>query len=655
MTVSMSGGPMAHLLSAGTDRGRVRDENEDAVLAIRIEHEGNNPWGIDLVAAVADGMGGHVGGGQVSQMATDLVRQIFVAKPKDGAFRPPQDMGPVLTGVFDRINRAILDLKIGEGFRPAGTTLLIACVRGSTYWLGHVGDSRAYLVSDTDVVRLTEDHSWVEEQVRKGLMTGDQADRSPFRNQLTQAVGTTETLDVETHTGDLGTGRALVLCTDGLTEYVTVDEIGALVRSNPETAPERLIALANSRGGEDNVTVVVVAHPSLASVTPLSAAPDRVPLRGAAALSNRAGTGRSEAATKNIPAHEVRRHVRRRTAGRWARVGVAVSLSVGAIFTAMQLARVVAPDTDRQGQRRQSAPAQQGEQGPTPLPRPTPTPNIAAGDDPTSSKRTAPGVAPNPSPVLTRRSPKPSPKTGGTPTASPPTARATFAPPPTTPVQPPPTPTPTSAGSPVATSPAPASQVPTPSPTPPLRQTPQPAVTEDVVRVDGTLIGKDYPHIEIQTAERREKVSLRSHTKIKIEETERGKPPTHRSAEGGTNFPEVFNDLHPGAKVSVWVRVSSGSVERYAERIEASYKTDEGLASVSTTSGSEKIRLEGRREYNVNQAVSIALGNSRHGLSALKRVNGTRVKIWLNPDKDEVWRIVVVSGGDRPGPNPETR
>ena len=140
---------------------------------------------------------------------------------------------------------------------PPGTTLTCALLRDGRCFVGHVGDSRAYLVAPDEIVQLTDDQTWVAEQVRRGLMTPDEALRSPYRSQLLQALGTRNEVVPSISAHDLAVGDALLLCTDGLSGHLTANEILEAIAATPElqTALHALLQRALGRGGEDNITI----------------------------------------------------------------------------------------------------------------------------------------------------------------------------------------------------------------------------------------------------------------------------------------------------------------------------------------------------------------------------------------------------------------
>jgi protein phosphatase len=142
-----------------------------------------------------------------------------------------------------------------------GTTVVAALLREDVLAIAHVGDSRLYLVRNGTIQALTTDHSWVAEQILRGLITEDEAKHSPRRNIVTKALGVENTVDVELTEIPVKSGDMLLLCSDGLTRDVQADDILHVLSGSEDlpTMSDRLIVMANEAGGEDNTTVVIVA------------------------------------------------------------------------------------------------------------------------------------------------------------------------------------------------------------------------------------------------------------------------------------------------------------------------------------------------------------------------------------------------------------
>lgn len=236
------------LRAAGvSDVGRRRRMNEDAFALLPAQ-------GLFLVA---DGMGGHSAGHVASGMAAREVARA-IDDPARASERTPSER---LRGAVAVANEAIvMASKSREDLSGMGTTLVALLAVGDRAALAHVGDSRAYLVRRGRVRQLTDDHSLVGELQRRGELTADAAREHPHRHVLTRALGVRRSVEADLAEIGLVPGDLFVLCTDGLTTHVRDEEIAETVQEqvDPQSAAKHLVDLANARGGEDNVTVVVV-------------------------------------------------------------------------------------------------------------------------------------------------------------------------------------------------------------------------------------------------------------------------------------------------------------------------------------------------------------------------------------------------------------
>jgi protein phosphatase len=240
------------LYFARTDPGRQRDHNEDAIYAGELSAcAGESPA---YLFAVADGVGGNERGEWASQTAIEILG--------NDVRRELDTLAPLgaLESAFRVANTSVWEGGAElEGVQRPATTLVAALVRDGTLWWAHVGDSRAYLVRQGSVQRLTQDHSWIDEQVRAGYLTAEEAQLSERRHAITRSIGYTATLEVDTGGPmPLRSGDVIILCSDGLHDLVTDDELAGVVQQLlPEAAAERLVALSNERGGHDNISVVI--------------------------------------------------------------------------------------------------------------------------------------------------------------------------------------------------------------------------------------------------------------------------------------------------------------------------------------------------------------------------------------------------------------
>jgi serine/threonine protein phosphatase PrpC len=236
-----------------TDVGMKRTNNEDAYL---INDELN-------LFVVCDGMGGHVGGELASSIAVNTVEEVLSNIEADPAADLPDDP---IEATREKIRYAvrlagkrIYEKAVAEPeFKGMGTTVLVLLVEGGNAFVAHVGDSRAYVVRDDLIEQLTEDHSLVNEKIRAGVLTPEEAKTHKLRNIITRSLGYQEDVDVDIQVRAIRRNDTFLLCSDGLSNLVETGEIGEAVRSaSPQGAARALIELACSRGGDDNITAVI--------------------------------------------------------------------------------------------------------------------------------------------------------------------------------------------------------------------------------------------------------------------------------------------------------------------------------------------------------------------------------------------------------------
>ena len=237
--------------SARTSIGQVRQNNEDSI----------HLWAGDdfVLAIIADGMGGAAAGEEASRIAVETIKAGF--NPNDTADTP------VTERLQDTIHTANLNIvhKAANApeMRGMGTTLTLVFIRGTYATFAHVGDSRAYLVEpdDESITQITIDHSYVQALVMAGHITPEQAETHSMGNVLYRALGQNEDVDVDIYYKRLHIGDRLILCSDGLTRHVKAPELAKIASSdpNPDVISQKMIDLANQRGGEDNISVIVIA------------------------------------------------------------------------------------------------------------------------------------------------------------------------------------------------------------------------------------------------------------------------------------------------------------------------------------------------------------------------------------------------------------
>ena len=235
-----------------SDIGLVRTENQDNFAKFPLDSEDlYQPKG--LLFIIADGMGGHVGGKKASQLAVNVVSQVYFSSSSN-------NIPKCLQRAFKSANSKIYHSSEGElQFKRMGTTCTALVLEKDIAYLAHVGDSRVYRVTHEKIEQLTQDHTQVEEMYRQGILSKEEAKHHPSKSVLIRALGTEPEVEIDIKEKiQVKPEEYYVLCSDGLAK-VKKDEIMEIILANsPEYACEELISLANQRGGHDNVTVLVI-------------------------------------------------------------------------------------------------------------------------------------------------------------------------------------------------------------------------------------------------------------------------------------------------------------------------------------------------------------------------------------------------------------
>ncbi|MEM6764657.1 MAG: Stp1/IreP family PP2C-type Ser/Thr phosphatase [Bacteroidota bacterium] len=248
-----SAAKLAYRAVAVTDVGSVRESNEDNLVFIR-PFDSNIRASHGCLAIVADGMGGHKSGEVASKMAVDIISRDY--------FDTDYHILEALKRAFDKANKSIFQKASRKAsLKGMGTTCTAAVLLGDRIFLGHVGDSRAYLLKGDTLHQLTHDHTYVQHLIDTGEITHKESLTHPQRNVITQAMGTTPKLraDFILHELCLQEGDKLLLCSDGLYEYFRPDELGHLLRTRDlSDSAHEMIALSKQRGGHDNISVLLV-------------------------------------------------------------------------------------------------------------------------------------------------------------------------------------------------------------------------------------------------------------------------------------------------------------------------------------------------------------------------------------------------------------
>jgi serine/threonine protein phosphatase PrpC len=361
-----------YLIAAGhSDPGQRRLLNEDTW---RIAHEAETApmWpSRGRLFVVADGMGGHAAGEVASELAVETLLAEYYG-PDDNPTPPRMRLEQAILTANDRIYEQASAQLTQAGM---GTTLVAAVLYQDRLIVANVGDSRAYLVRDGQARQITRDHSWVAEQVRAGTLSPQEAETHIYRNVVTRCLGHRPLIQIDIFDLDLQPEDAVLLCSDGLSNMVTEEQMAQVLATElPGTATRRLVDLANQAGGPDNITAVVLKLFDPAHVPEI---PEEAPRRTA-------------------PHVQVRATARRRAADRRRRLAWLLAALLVAMAATALLAIVRWPEI--QGWLLRSNPT------PTAVPpvaTPTRTATAAPTTAPTPTATATPTTAPTPTPTAT--------------------------------------------------------------------------------------------------------------------------------------------------------------------------------------------------------------------------------------------------------------
>ncbi len=238
---------------ARTDKGIVRDNNQDSYTAFELE-------GGAILAVVCDGMGGAAEGALASSEAVKIIRD-YIAE------RYQNDMSDIsvkslLVSAIENANKHIYNIsQTDESYEGMGTTVVASLIANSFVYIAHAGDSRAYKITDGELLQLTKDHSVVQNMLENGEITPEEAQEHPSKHIITRALGVDDFIRTDFCQESFDENEILILCSDGLTNYVKSDDILRLTSDGDfYKYADRLVNLANQNGGGDNITVVAVVY-----------------------------------------------------------------------------------------------------------------------------------------------------------------------------------------------------------------------------------------------------------------------------------------------------------------------------------------------------------------------------------------------------------
>lgn len=238
--------------AALSDKGIIREQNED-FWNIVLDNKGN-----PIAFIIADGMGGHKAGDVASRMAVEIISQEICSGFE--AINSSTTIGFLEKAVNlanDEIYKyALLNLN-GTGI---GTTLTLGLIHSGKITIAHIGDSRFYMIRGGTIQSMTRDHSFVGELVEKGVLDQEEARNHPLRNQITRALGYEKNIEIDFYNIDVKKGDIYLFCTDGLTVKVSSDELLTMLEQEKDlnVILKNMVELANQRGGDDNITAIIV-------------------------------------------------------------------------------------------------------------------------------------------------------------------------------------------------------------------------------------------------------------------------------------------------------------------------------------------------------------------------------------------------------------
>jgi PPM family protein phosphatase len=236
-----------------TDRGQVRSHNEDSGGIFSNNDD-------QYLAIIADGMGGHQAGDVASEMATTILEEKW---RKNNGVKSPEEAEEWLEKALIEANSSIFQRsKEKAECQGMGTTIVVAVCTDDFITVAHIGDSRCYLYNEFSFKQITEDHSLVNALVQSGQISKDDALVHPRKNVVLRALGTSELVEADIQTINWEDGDKLLLCSDGLTDKVLDGELEEFMKSTNQIdeVGKHLVDLANERGGEDNVSLIIIQH-----------------------------------------------------------------------------------------------------------------------------------------------------------------------------------------------------------------------------------------------------------------------------------------------------------------------------------------------------------------------------------------------------------
>ena len=257
MEKNLTGDTNSRTIGMITDVGQVRTIDEDSILAADLSFGINSENEKFLLLAVADGMGGHAKGEEASKIALNTLTKSVVPE-----LFGEKSFTELLENGIKNANQEILDYTSKNPESSGmGTTAVCALVKGNDVHLANVGDSRAYVISNDEIRRVTKDHSYVQALIDEGKITEEEAREHPQKNVITKAVGIMESVEPDTMKLTLDNDESLLLCCDGVIAHLPDEDIHKIISDtdDPQNACQQIVDLANERGGTDNISLIILS------------------------------------------------------------------------------------------------------------------------------------------------------------------------------------------------------------------------------------------------------------------------------------------------------------------------------------------------------------------------------------------------------------
>ncbi|MCL2859570.1 MAG: Stp1/IreP family PP2C-type Ser/Thr phosphatase [Oscillospiraceae bacterium] len=239
-------------ITAKTDVGKLREINEDSYYVYEDEQEYK-------LCMLADGMGGY-DGGEVASNLSILTAKKYIENNIAKVLNDENIIEVLKGAILEAHNEILIKAERINDLEEMGTTLDICLINNNKLYIAHVGDGRVYMIRDGEIKQITVDHSFVEDLIREGTITREEAENHPKKHMLMKALGGEMNITPDTYIEELKEHDKILMCTDGLSNMLKKDEIFEIIQNNKESAHNELVNMANKKGGRDNITVIVIEN-----------------------------------------------------------------------------------------------------------------------------------------------------------------------------------------------------------------------------------------------------------------------------------------------------------------------------------------------------------------------------------------------------------